>query len=80
MASFKEYIQTFCDVQKVKNGGCDELTVDDMDKMMPGGVGQELGEMFVYAVEFGYDGSDPSVITPKDVSLALYQMNLKGYR
>ena len=69
--SWKEYIQTFCDVVKVKNGGCDEMTVGDMDKMIPGGVGEELGEMFAYAVEFGYDGSDPSVISSKDVSLAL---------
>ena len=61
----------------MKNGGCQELTVDDMDKMMPGGMGEELGEMFAYAAEFGYDGGDPSVITPKDVSLALHERSLR---
>jgi hypothetical protein len=43
-------------------------TVEDHDKLFPGGYGEEIGEMFAYALEFGYWGKDPSVIFPKDVS------------
>lgn len=49
-------------------------TVDDLDKMMPGGVGRELGEMMEYISDPGYFGGEEAVkamnlITPSDVSL-----------
>jgi hypothetical protein len=34
----------------------------------PGGIGEELADMFEYIGEFGYDGGDPDVIYPEDVS------------
>ena len=71
MESWEEYLKVFCKVHNVKYGGYDELSLEDMDKMMPGGLGMELGEMFAYVAEFGYDGGDPSIISAKDVSLAL---------
>lgn len=35
---------------------------------IPGGIGEELADMFEYISDFGYDGGDPSVVHPKDVS------------
>lgn len=45
--------------------------VSDHAKLMPGGYGEEMGEMFAYAMDFGYWGGDPAVVYPKDVSLRL---------
>lgn len=39
-----------------------------LEKAAPGGIGEELADMFDYIGEFGYDGHDPSVVYPKDVS------------
>jgi hypothetical protein len=36
-------------------------TVDHMDKIMPGGVGRELGEMMEYISEPGYFGGDEAI-------------------
>lgn len=46
----------------------EEVPVSQWEKDVPGGFGIELGEMMAYSAEFGYDGHDPSVIYPKDVS------------
>ena len=50
-------------------------TVDDMDKMMPGGVGKELGEMFEYFSDPGYFGGEEAIkelgaITPEDLGVS----------
>lgn len=39
-----------------------------LENAAPGGIGEELADMFDYIGEFGYDGHDPSVVYPKDVS------------
>jgi hypothetical protein len=49
-----------------------ELTVDEHNERigwLPG-LGKELGEMYAYSAEFGYDGSDPGVVHMVDVSNA----------
>lgn len=47
----------------------ERTTVAEHDKFAPGGYGEEIGEMYAYALEFGYWGKDdPSVIFAKDVS------------
>jgi hypothetical protein len=48
-----------------------KTTVAEHDKLAPGGYGEEMAEMYAYAQDFGYDGSDPSVIYAKDVSHTL---------
>lgn len=55
----------------------ERFTLDDMDKLGPGGFGIEIGEMHAYAMEFGYWGGDPSIVLPADVSL---RMNICGVR
>jgi hypothetical protein len=47
----------------------EKSTVAPMDKLAPGGYGEEIAEMFAYSQDFGYWGADDaSVIFPKDVS------------
>jgi hypothetical protein len=44
-------------------------TVAEHDKFAPGGYGEEMGEMYAYALEFGYWGAeDKTVVFAKDVS------------
>lgn len=38
------------------------MSVDDIDRSLPGGLGRELGEMFEYSNDPGYDGGDPKVL------------------
>lgn len=40
-----------------------------IESAVPGGIGEELADMFEYIGDFGYDGGDPSVVHPKDVSV-----------
>ncbi|KAH7152636.1 hypothetical protein EDB81DRAFT_930952 [Dactylonectria macrodidyma] len=40
-----------------------------IEEQIPGGIGEELADMFEYISEFGYDGSDPSVVLPKDLGV-----------
>ncbi|KAM5347339.1 hypothetical protein ACJ41O_010344 [Fusarium nematophilum] len=37
-----------------------------LEEAIPGGAGEELADMFEYIGDFGYHGSDPTVIFPKD--------------
>lgn len=41
----------------------------ELSKLSPEGYGEEIAEMYGYAQDFGYDGSDPTVITPDQVSI-----------
>ncbi|KAL9102109.1 MAG: hypothetical protein Q9187_009164 [Circinaria calcarea] len=71
-ATWEEYLKLWCGIFGQKYGGYDQVPLETMEQtmeqVMPGGLGREIGEMFEYAAEFGYDGGDPSVIHPKDVS------------
>lgn len=40
-----------------------------LENAVPGGIGEELADMFGYIGDFGYDGRDPSVVHPKEVGL-----------
>lgn len=41
---------------------------------IPGGIGEELAEMYEYISEFGYDGGDPTIVLPTQlgVNIPLY--------
>ena len=69
MLSWSDYLKVWCEVNKVPFGGYDEMSLETYEKNMPvPGMGKELGEMFLFMDEFGYDGSDPSVVHAQDVS------------
>jgi hypothetical protein len=41
----------------------------ELEEMIPGGVGTEMADMFLYYQDFGYDGGDPSVIYPDQLGV-----------
>jgi len=55
----------------LKYGGLNETTLEQFEKFIPvPGLGKEIGEMMLFEAEFGYNGGDPSVVLPGDVSLS----------
>jgi hypothetical protein len=67
LLSWKEWVEIWGRIMDVT---CtyEEISDDVLPDMIPGGVGQELNDMFRYMDEFGYYGSDPTLTWPKDVS------------
>ena len=51
------------------------MTVDEVDKMIPGGLGRELGETCIYSSEFGFDGGDPDVKAPGEFGVKLESLS-----
>lgn len=56
----------------------EKTTVAKHSELAPGGFGEEMGEMYAYAQDFGYDGCDPSVITVQQVSVERQLVNTYG--
>jgi hypothetical protein len=54
-----------------------ELTVDEYNDRISWqiGLGKELGEMYAYSAEFGYDGSQRDITSMTDVSNSLFGCN-----
>lgn len=42
----------------------EQMEHSELEQMIPGGVGLELADMFMYYSDFGYDGGDPTAIYP----------------
>ena len=68
MISWKDYMTLWAKILKLPGGFYKQITVDDFDKMAPGGLGREVGEGWMAQSELGYSGGDPTVLHPKDVS------------
>ncbi|KAI1609535.1 NmrA-like family protein [Exophiala viscosa] len=69
--TWEEYLQTWCKSQGVPYGGYDELSYDGLCEVLPGGLGHEFAQNVLFAWEFGYDGSDPSVVLPDKFGLKM---------
>ncbi|KFZ03600.1 hypothetical protein V502_10813 [Pseudogymnoascus sp. VKM F-4520 (FW-2644)] len=67
MMSWNEWVVIWGRVHGVK---CrfERLDRKIIENSIPGGIGEELADMFEYISDFGYDGGDPSVVYPKDAS------------
>lgn len=65
-----EYVKLWSSITGVP-AAFEHSTVAAMDKLAPGGFGEEMGEMYAYGQDFGYWGGDPDIIHPKDVSFRL---------
>lgn len=65
--TWNQILKTFCDTQNVAFGGYDECTYEGFTTLLPGGLGHEFAQNVLFAQEFGYDGSDPSVTYPDSV-------------
>ena len=71
MISWDSWMKLWCEINGVK-GSFKSMSLDDFDKSFPGGFGREGGESFVFSSDLGYDGGDPTIVHPKDVSIPLY--------
>lgn len=69
MISWKDYMDTWAKILKLTGGHYKQVTIDDIDKLVPGGLGREIAEGWAYQGEFGYDGGGPSIVHAKDVSI-----------
>lgn len=67
--SWKEWMELFGERVGVKEVKYEEMSVAEMAEMIPGGFGKELADMYQYIDRFGYDGGDPGVVTPEQVSI-----------
>lgn len=77
MISSDEYMKIWGEILGVK-ARFEEISVEEVNRNIPGGFGIELAEMMAYSAEFGYDGRDPSVIYPEDVSVFWGKVMLWG--
>ncbi|KAK0122070.1 hypothetical protein ONS95_010334 [Cadophora gregata] len=58
----------------------EKSTVAVLDKLAPGGYGEEIGEMYAYMQDFGYWGKDDaSVIFPKDLGIEVGATRIEDY-
>jgi len=64
---WSDYVKLWSKVTEVP-AAFEHSTVATMDRLAPGGYGEDIGEMYAYAQNFGYWGGDPSVAFAKDVS------------
>lgn len=65
--SWSDYLRIFCETQGLKYGGYDELSYDEFCELLPGGLGHEFSQNVLFSHEFGYEGTDPSVVKPDKV-------------
>ncbi|OKL55353.1 hypothetical protein UA08_09418 [Talaromyces atroroseus] len=71
MLSWDSYIETWSKSQGVQSGGYEEHTIESFMKLLPGGLGREFGENVLFGQQFGYDGSDPTVVRPSDFGIPM---------
>jgi hypothetical protein len=65
--TWPEWIQTWGRVVGVADVSYKQITVDEFDRAIPGGFGREIGEMFEYTSDPGYDGGDAGVLRLEDL-------------
>jgi hypothetical protein len=68
MLSWNQYLDIWCRSQNVPRGKVEPKTLQEYEEILPGGLGREFGENVLFGQQFGYDGGDPTVIRPSDVS------------
>lgn len=44
-----------------------QITVEDMDEYLPGGLGKEIGEMYEFSEEFGYNAEQKDTLKTWDL-------------
>jgi hypothetical protein len=67
LIQFEDYVKLWSSITGVP-AAFEHSTVAVMDKLAPGGFGEEMGEMYGYMQDFGYWGGDPDIVHAKDVS------------
>jgi hypothetical protein len=67
MLTGDEYMELWSRVLGVE-GRYNAVSVGHFDKLVPGGLGREIGENHAYSAEFGYFDDFEGVLHPEDVS------------
>jgi hypothetical protein len=67
MASYQDFMKLWTEVTGVPSE-VREISVEDLDKAIPGGLGREYGESSASSAEFGWG---KHLVMPKDVSGAM---------
>lgn len=65
--SWNHYLDIWCRNQNAPRGVVEPKRLEDYMEILPGGLVREFGENVLFGQQFGYDGSDPTVIHPNDV-------------
>ncbi|KAI9673858.1 MAG: hypothetical protein M1817_002064 [Caeruleum heppii] len=68
MMTLRDYFTLWAEITGVK-ARLEVTDLDSYEKIYPNPLTKEIGEMFEYASEFGYDGSDPANALPKDLGV-----------
>jgi hypothetical protein len=76
--TWAEYVKIWSEITGV-DAKFSKTTVAEHDKLSPGGPSEEMAEMYAYAMDFGYDGSDPSVVYARDVRLPLIPIKIGAH-
>lgn len=76
MLTWNTIIETWCKSQGVQSGGYEEHTIESFMQLLPGELIREFGENVLFAQQYGYDGSDPTVVRSSDVSRTLHVYHL----
>ncbi len=58
---YAEFVRLWGDIHGVK-ASLQSLSVEDVDKLVPGGLGREVGETAAYTQEFGWDGGEGTLL------------------
>ncbi|GKT41492.1 NmrA-like family domain-containing protein 1 [Colletotrichum spaethianum] len=78
LMTWPDYVKLWSRIQGIP-AVFERFTLDDMDKLAPGGFGIEIGEMHAYNMEFGYWGGDPSIVLPADLGLKGQTTSVEDY-
>lgn len=76
--SWTDYLRIVCETQGLKYGGFDELSYDEINELIPGGLGHEFGLNVLFAFEFGYEGNEPGIVGPGKVSSRIQTLVWSG--
>lgn len=67
MMSQATILETWFKSQDVPSGGCEGLTIESSVELFPSKLSREFGENVLFAQQFEYDGSDPTIIRSSEV-------------
>jgi hypothetical protein len=79
LLTWEEYVEIWSRVTGVK-ASFERKTVQEHSDFAPGGYGEEMGEMYAYALEFGYWGKeDKTVLFPNDLGIEVEVTRIEDY-
>ncbi|UKZ48012.1 hypothetical protein TrVGV298_002248 [Trichoderma virens] len=76
--TWAEYVQLWSRITGVP-ATFEKTTVAEHAKLAPGGYGEEIAEMYAYAQDYGYDGSDPSVVSAHQLGVDVPVTRIEQY-